>query len=302
VATEQPLDYVKLAKDWLPIGLATAYFLGFAIVGIYLAGYGASSLDLIKAQYLAAGLWFCLSFAVYFGALKGLRSLGSNLPSRKHPGFHQPNRVSDLLGSLSANLFIILFVALSLLPVHYFPLDHDKEAARTIFRYVFLWSPFVVSMIVLDSIIQLRNWSRKRWAEAHRAGQPTRPIWLSTWAGTTLYAVIFFLVSILFFAIGAYRTIPFSLGGGRPRQVIFWLGAGDESSKTFLERDGKSEYSVHYELLVESENSLVIVSPKEGQRAIEFDKKSVGAMVVLGKRSMAPANFQRGMTEGTSVR
>ena len=57
--------YLDSAKGWFPLGLAAVYVLGFVVVGLHLAGYGASSLDLIKAQYLAAGFWFCCSSFVY---------------------------------------------------------------------------------------------------------------------------------------------------------------------------------------------------------------------------------------------
>ena len=114
----------------------------------------------------------------------------------------------------------------------------------------------------------------------------------------TFFSVVVALLSVEIFAVGIYRVIPFSLGGGKPRQVIFWLGP-TTSAGSFVERDGSSAYSVPYELLVENENSLVVISPKDGQQAIEFDRKSVGAVVVLGKRK-GPANFLRdaGATEG----
>jgi hypothetical protein len=53
------------------------------------------------------------------------------------------------------------------------------------------------------------------------------------------------------------------------------------------------------ELLVESETSFTVISTKDGQRAIEIDRKSVGAITVLGKRPLtAPAHFQRNVGEG----
>lgn len=281
-------DYLKIAKEWLPLSLAAAYFLGFVIVGLHLAGYGASSLDLIKVQYLAAGFWFCFSCLAYFGALKGLRLL-SGVSRRRHqrPGFHQGDRLGDFISSLSANVVVVAVWVFGWLMLRYFfgSVGVDKDLSATIRRYLLSWLPFLIMMALLDVSIQLKGWSGKRMEEEHRS----LDIWSTTWGITTIYAITFSLVCIFSFAILAYRTIPFSLGGGQPRQVVFWLGSGDEPSKSFLERDGTTTYSVPYELLVESESSLVVVSPKDGQRAIEFDRKSVGAMVVLGKRWMAPA-------------
>lgn len=107
------------------------------------------------------------------------------------------------------------------------------------------------------------------------------------------------LTYIKIFARTVYPTIPFSLGGGQTRQVIFWLDMNTGPVDSFLERDGTKPYSVPYELLVESENSLVVISRKEDQQAIQFDRKSVGAMIVLGKRT-GPAHFQVKVSEGES--
>jgi hypothetical protein len=60
--------------------------------------------------------------------------------------------------------------------------------------------------------------------------------------------------------------------------VVFWLGAGTGVADSFLERDGSKPFSIPYELLVESESSLVVISPKDGQRANEFDRKAVGGL------------------------
>src|SRR5208283_1591637 len=49
----------------LPLGLGAAYIVGFLIVGLQLAGYGASPLELVKIQYLAAGFWFGLVALMY---------------------------------------------------------------------------------------------------------------------------------------------------------------------------------------------------------------------------------------------
>jgi hypothetical protein len=102
------IENLKPAKEWLPLGLATTYVLGFVIVGFHLAGYGASTLDLIKAQYLAAGFWFCLIFVAYFAALWGIRSLLARLArGTRRPGFQQSDGARGLLNTLLANAFLI---------------------------------------------------------------------------------------------------------------------------------------------------------------------------------------------------
>jgi hypothetical protein len=79
---------------------------------------------------------------------------------------------------------------------------------------------------------------------------------------------VFFLVSTGLFATKVYPRIWFSLGGGQARQVVFWLGpVSGIASDSVLERDRSNpEYTVTYELLLENENSLVVISPKGGRR------------------------------------
>jgi hypothetical protein len=48
-------------------GTAALYLTGFMVVALHLAGYGASSLDLSKIQYLAAGIWFGFILILFFG-------------------------------------------------------------------------------------------------------------------------------------------------------------------------------------------------------------------------------------------
>jgi hypothetical protein len=116
--------------------------------------------------------------------------------------------------------------------------------------------------------------------------------WVLTYFSVMIGASLLFY-SVETFARHTYPNISFSLGRGKPRQVIFWL---DAAANPFLKRDGNNPYTIHYELLVENENSLVVISPNDGEQAIQFDRKSVGAMVVLGKRT-GPAHFERNVKE-----
>ena len=63
---------------------------------------------------------------------------------------------------------------------------------------------------------------------------------------------------------------------------MFVLNEG--AQQTFLTRDGAGPKTVSYKLLLENEGSFVVVSPNDGQKAIEFDRKAIAAMIVEGKR------------------
>jgi hypothetical protein len=290
-------DYTKLIKEWFPLGLATVYVLGFVVVGFHLAGYGAPSLDLIKTQYLAAGFWFCSVLFLYFGGLQGIRSIiGKVLSGVPVPGFRKDSRWDEVWITLTSNVSIAAFLggfAFIFVRIPY-PTERGKEFTRVVGSEARVLWLLVFSMALLDIFFRLRGWFLKRAGEAHRSADT----WMLAWFSATILAIFFFVNCIFIFAVSVYRTIPFSLGGGQPRQVVFWLGAGTGLADSFLERDGPKPYTIPYELLVESESSLVVISPKEGQRAIEFDRKAVSAMVVLGKRPLtAPEHFQREINE-----
>jgi hypothetical protein len=290
-------DYMKRVKEWFPLAIGTIYLLGYAVVAFHLAGYGASSLDLIKAQYLAAGLWLSCVLIAYFGGLQGIRSAMGKLEMGARPGFRQGGGLIELMLSLSANLVLALIFGVLVIMFRYFPppSERGKEFSEIVWREAPLLARLVASMALLDIVYRFRGWFGKRAEEANRSRQN----WMLAWFFATILTIFGFANCLYLFAVSIYRTIPFSLGGGQPRQVVFWLGAGTGPSDSFLERDGAKPYSVPYELLVESESSLVVISPKDGQRAIEFDRKAVGAVFVLGKRPpTAPAHFQRGITEG----
>ena len=146
-----------------------------------------------------------------------------------------------------------------------------------------------LTVVIFD--ITLRIWAYLREKARESPSYTARYYWRLF----TFVAVLAFTSCVRNFTEYVYPQIPFSLGGGQPRQVVFWLGS-DKSADSFLERDSASAYTVPYELLVVNENSFVVISPKDGQQAIEFDRKAVNAMVVLGKRA-GPTHFLRPLRE-----
>jgi len=293
-----PRTNIKLAKEHLPLGLAGVYVLGFIVVGIHLAGYGASTLDLIKVQYLAAGFWFCGLSGIYFGFLRLLRiAVKAMERTIQRPSFRPESGTGELLFSIFSNVFIVCVVILPVWVMHRLP--HWGEFGNRfdlVWQYVRFSIPFLISLGILDFALHLTDWFKMRVFKEHYFGDAWIPVWVSSYfliLGVSINCV-------LSFSTLTYRTISFSLGGGQPRQVIFWLGKQATPSDSVLERsDPNSGYSIPYELLVENEASLVVISPKDNQRAIELDRKTVSAVVILGKRPRsAPAHFERRVIEG----
>ena len=288
---------------YFPLALAATYIVGFIIVALHLAGYGASPLELIKIQYLAAGMWFGILVVVYFGSTALLSKLFEEeigtllLFKRKYPIEMTPF-IARIFGSGTMVLILSMGLFVPTLPHLFYARLHRATEAQT------PWARSVFPVFLFLAICDLAWLVFLRFRSTHRKPGTYSPLVRGT---VLLYSAVIVIgasqLSVRSFSRSVYPMIPFSLGGGQTRQVVFWLGTTPAPANSFLEREGTNSYSVPYELLVENENSLVVISPKDNQRAIEFDRKSVDAVIILGKRPpSAPANVQRNIPEGTAAK
>jgi hypothetical protein len=272
----------RIAKT-VPLILAGLYLVGFLIVALHLGRYGVSSLDLVKLQYLAAGFWFGCVFVVFYGFSTPLSlHVSEFIRYRAQGGFWRRSEVGALAGAIVTGpiLIAVLMSLVRVIPwlVRTFgssvAIELNQRVAYDIYSMRFL----MLSVVGFDILLRVWLYLRAKARESSSGEYDTRYFWRLC----TPFPVLAFLFCAVLFTRDVYPTISFSLGGGQPRQVVFWLGSGT-TPDSFLERDGTSPYTVPYELLLETQNSLVVISPKDGQRAVEFDKKAVGAVVVLGK-------------------
>jgi hypothetical protein len=289
-------DRIERVAKALPVVFAALYLAGFIIVAFRLAGYGTSPLDLFRIQYVAAGFWFGIACSVFFIFAAALRPIVGQYLFQKvqytsRRKFLERVEARELAGAIIGNSFLVgMFTAI------FFMGERIQQHLPEQFRKSpphFFW--FLLTVACVD--VSMRAWLL--YKSRQDEGIP--------WSYGVHFCVLALAVSVMFslriFARDVYPTVPFPIGGGQTRQVLFWLGPQSTSAATaFLERDGSSEYTISYELLLENESSYVVISPKDNQRSIEFERKAVEAMVVLGKRpSSAPANFQRNLTEPSTV-
>jgi hypothetical protein len=292
-------DQVERVAKTLPVALAGIYVIGFLIVALHLAGYGTSSLDLFKIQYLAAGFWFGAAFVFFFVITL---PLNSRLNERHHGGksvFWADGGLRTLAAVAVTDIFMLVaFAVLTYLTpriLSIFSSEMISKGTQRVTELAHSVQFLVLGLIIFDVALRLWDYLRKRERESQGREVSIRQSW---WIFGYLVVPIFVLC-IELFARDVYPTIPFSFGGGQPRQVVFWLGPALGTADSFLERDSSNPaYTVQYELLLENENSLVLISRKNNQRAIEFDRKAVGAVIVRGKRpSSAPAHFDVNIAE-----
>lgn len=311
--TASPQDPIERVGKLLPLVLAALYLTGFMVVALHLAGYGASSLELFKIQYLAAGIWFGFVFILFFGIEILLRVfLGSFFDGLSPRGdFLRFSNYETLKEGFATTIISLLWLVVLLIVI---VLAGKSKLAGGFIPFLYDCRYLLLSLVGLDICIRLLLIFRRK---QHRSSEMEDEInerlsrvpgaVFAEWGFNYLKVLmaltsvgIFFLVSTSLFATKVYPRIWFSLGGGQARQVVFWLGpVPGTSSDSMLERNySNPEYTVTYELLLENENSLVVISPKEGQKSIVFDRKAVGAVILLGERpSYAPANYRREVTQ-----
>jgi hypothetical protein len=293
--------FVSEAEHFLkffPIAVGAIYLLGFLVVAIELAGYDASPLELVKIQYLAAGFWFSLVVILYCATVAIAQSFFSSKWQSRASANPRKQRHSRMLGSIVVGVVLLAANSMSSYQIRLYGWLFPRRVGHLADILGWQHSLLLVVLLLVFSDITAQIY----FLLTDTAVRPEkRQFWKWLFIFISLFWFVFGIFScIQAFSRDVYPRIPFSLGGGKTRQVIFWLGANTGAADSFLKRDkSNSGYTIPYELLVESENSLVVISPETGQQTIEFDRKSVGAMMVQGTRT-GPANFQRNVNEGES--
>jgi len=267
-------EELERAAKALPLLVAGLYVVGFIVVGVYLSGYGVSSLELLRIQYLAAGFW-CGFPLLFFYLATALFQNVFVFDSRRSPGPIRRALVREAL-SFAALLSILLLIGFVKLAVR----SSGSFATGIIVAALHLRVSALIGLIVCMLGADLCRVARGvlQDKDLKRAAGATGGAFLVAW--------------VMLFSRNVYPVIPFSLGGGQPRDVVFILNepAQQSPATSFLARDGQGSQTVTYKLLLENEGSFVVISPKDGQKAIEFDRKAVAAVIVLGKRPKSADN------------
>jgi hypothetical protein len=251
----------------LPTALIGLYVLGFLVVLGNLAQYGVSSLDVFKLQYLVTGFW-CISPLLITAAL------GST-------NFAQVERLqSPLRGTLLrvAQAFAFPFVGyLLLLSASYLGLGTEAELLDALTAK---WTLFLKLAALLVAGVLAIGYAHQFWIWSSQKTEH-QELFRNISLFLSVVSALIVLVYIGFFSVRIYPLIPHNLGGGRPLWVSFVLAKTDEPTKTFLTLQGDGPQTIKYYLLLERENSLIVMAPYERARAIEFDRKAISAMIVL---------------------
>jgi hypothetical protein len=82
-----------------------------------------------------------------------------------------------------------------------------------------------------------------------------------------------------YFAINVYPLIPQEVGGGKPERVIFEYD-NSLAGTLPLKQNKESKYTIPYKLLLNTDNSYIILSPDKNHNVIEIKKNLISAIIV----------------------
>jgi len=249
-------------SDWLLkyVGFCIGfiYSVGFLVVARHLSRYGTSSFSLFQTQYLVAGVW-AVSPPIAFA-----------LVQRTAEKFKDRAYSSS---SFTWRRFILVFAISGL------PFGLLVAASVTLIENAggFSWSlagRLWVSYLLLSYPADLAwlSWRVPGGDARWWLNRQVVPYYLTVFAlGTVLYALLF--------GSSIYPLIPASVGGGRPRTIVF-LPAKDGLPVGIL-KDNSDERSIPYELVTQTDRSYVVISPAPNEESIEINRDAVRGIVVI---------------------
>lgn len=241
-----------------------AYSLGFLVVSSHLSRYGVSTLSVLQTQYLVAGIW-TIAPPMAFALVQRTASKFSDRAWR-FPALSW--RRSVLIPAVTSIPFGLLLGALSSLSRGFEGFTWALGARVWVYYLLLVYSADLAWM----------SWKASREVERW---------WLNRHAAP-FYATLFVLGILLYglnFGTRIYPLIPYTLGGGKPRTIVFI--PGDKELPIGIVKDNSSGRSVPYKLLTTTDKSYVVISPSTNEESSEISRDAVQGTVVL-KEPHAP--------------
>jgi hypothetical protein len=260
--TEQ--SYSNSALKFAGVSVGLAYSLGFLVVARHLSRYGVSTFSVLQTQFLVAGIW---TVAPLIAIEVVLRTAGRF--SDKAYNFSMSSRRRFYLIPTITGISTGLLIGVLSILLEGFEGFTWKLGVRLWLSYLLLAGSADLAWMSWKSAENSERWWANRYA-------------------TPFYGTVLCLGVVLYalnFAAWIYPLIPYSLGGGRPRTIVFL--SGEKPLPTGLIKDNSSERSVPYKLLTETDKSYVVISPNQNEESILINRDAVQGIVVL-KESHAP--------------
>jgi len=229
-------------EQWSKIAVASVaivYVLGFVVHTLYLGSYGVAAVNLLRAQYILAGVWLLAPLVLIGGCFAWVifvREQDAEMGVKKTSV--PVAIVTYIVGVLAASTPFLRFVYVPQLGAR------DAFAFVMILLFLFASSGYVVY--------------------ASRSGPNVS---VARRLGVAVFATFTFLAYTSRFATLLYPAISSVVGGGKPATVRFVVDAKDE-----LPIDPKQKYP----LLVATERSIVVL---DRGHATEISRDKVRAVL-----------------------
>jgi hypothetical protein len=229
-------------EQWSKIAVASVaivYVLGFVVHTLYLGSYGLAAMNLLRAQYILAGVWLLSPLAVIAGGIAWVFYVRVQDADMGAPKTSVPSAiVIYLVGVLAATAPFLRFVDTPQL---------DPGDVLGLFL-------ILVLMLASAGVIVYAATSGRRHS-------------LAKILGAAVFSIFTFLAYTSRFATLLYPAISSVVGGGKPATVRFIVDAKDA-----LPIDPKQTYP----LLVTTDHSFIVL---DRGRATELPRDKIKAVL-----------------------
>ncbi len=251
--------YTSWILKFVGISVGFIYSVGFLVVARYLSRYGVSTFSVLQTQYLVAGVW-TVSAPIAFALVQ---RTANNFSDKAYSFSSFSFNRRTLVSAMTAVPFGLLMAAVAVLIGNF-----GQRVTWTLFpRSLALYLLLATSADLVWMSWRVPDAAARWWLNRHAT-----PYYLTVFAlGIVLWS--------LFFATSVYPSIPSSLGGGKPRTIVFI--PGKEGLPVGLIKDNASGKSVPYKLLAVTDRSYVVISLDPNEESVEINRDAVQGTIVL---------------------
>jgi hypothetical protein len=273
MAEDDKTDANLLSKAWIGAYLVgVPYLIGYLVVTIHLATYSLLPLEVIRIQYVVAGIWSIVPLVIILYPLTALVATlhdeyrGGKIEISWRALFSHLRRiVQSLISSFGICMGLLFTFKLVTGGLDFSSFGITIRDGLTFLEIVLLFACVIAAFVS-------GTWLFWRDVEVGDIGASFNDlIWGTTFALLACAAGFFY---ILFFATHVYGKIPSFLGGGAAVPVSIYLKHA-ETGKLQQENEGLESGS--YYLLTTTEHSFFLLR-LNSKRAIEVSRESVEAV------------------------
>jgi hypothetical protein len=276
--TSSTLQVVEnITKSVLSIG-AIIYAWGFLVISIYLSQYHISSLNLLRVQYILAGIWIVIPILLF-----SILAIWFTAAFYKE-FFTKAEEQKDKKKRWFLDFIWKIIIVVMLISGYYFIVsDFLKWIAPTFTSGIFVLNGFdllkVAGFCLGIAIFLGITWNFINGSRKYPEKKAPYLLWGVLFA---IFTTTIALGYTVYFSLYLYPKIPSILGGGQPQNVKIMIGHGDdyESLRKALNFDNNQELSSTLKLITTTDEIYLILDPINTYRAIVLPKNSVSLLIL----------------------